>query len=122
MKISKIVEKNIEYNTIECVGPLEYIDAKCFVYSNKDNCIILRMTYNIKNKKITFHSNRKEYYFNSKLHCINGPAILKYYNNSYDKGYTGVEFWLNGVPLDSQKYNIQLRKEKIRKLNSLHSI
>jgi hypothetical protein len=124
MKISKIIEKNIEYDTIECIGPLEYIDAKCFVYDNKDNCLILVMDYNINNHNITYHLKRKEYYLNSKLHCVTGPAKITFYNSAVKsaKQFTGVEFWINGNIYPLKKYNIKLRKEKIKKLNSLYPI
>ena len=120
MKISKIIEKNIQYNTVECIGPFEYIDAKCFVYDNKDNCLILVMDYNINNHNITYHLKRKEYYLNSKLHCVTGPAKITFYNSGSIS--TGVEFWINGNSYSIKKYNIKLRKEKIKKLNSLYPI
>ena len=40
MRIFKLIEKKIEYTAIECVGPLEYVDAKCIILDIKDKCII----------------------------------------------------------------------------------
>ena len=121
MRIFKLIEKKIEYTTIECIGPLEYVDAKCFVLDNEDKCMILYMENTmLSNRKVysqvELEIKRKEYYVNSKLHRDNGPAIISVINKNKD---TKVEYWLNGIKYDIQKYQIKLRKEKIKRLNLL---
>lgn len=122
MRTFKLTEKKIEYTTIECVGPLEYVDAKCIILENKNKCIILYMENTMRSNRkvysqVELEIKRKEYYVNSKLHRDNGPALETFYNQRGRKSTK--EFWLNGIKYDIQKYQIKLRKEKIKILNSL---
>ena len=121
MRIFKFIEKSIEYDAIECIGPLEYVDAKCFVLDNKGKYIILYMENTMYSNRKVYNQievdlRRKEYYFNSKLHRDNGLAVLIY--NSAGRR-TKSEYWLNGIQYNLQKYKIKLRREKIKRLNSL---
>jgi hypothetical protein len=117
MKVYTLIESNIEYTAVECIGPLEYVDAKCIMYDIKDKCII----FQIENENyhnggpINLKVKRKEYYFKSKLHNDHGPATITIVNSNRD---VRVEYYLYGIKYSSEKYNIRLRKEKIIKLNS----
>jgi len=121
MRIFKFIEKGIEYDAIECIGPLEYVDAKCVILDNKGKYIILYMENTMYSNRKIYNQidvdlRRKEYYFNSKLHHDNGLAVLIY--NSAGRR-TKSEYWLNGIQYNLQKYKIKLRREKIKRLNSL---
>lgn len=117
MKFFKTIENEIEYEAVECCGPLEYVDAKCFVFDNKDKkCIIFynqNSMYGNTSSGGIATLQYKEYYKNRELHRDNGPAI-EFVNNP-DKS----KYYLNGVPLKLKEYKIHLRKYKIKKLNEI---
>lgn len=114
MKIYNLIENGIEYKVIECIGPLEYTDAKCEIFYNKDKrCIILYYQNNIylNRKNSAFYLYFKEYYLNYELHRENGPAIENFVGNEKYK------YYLNGTKLTKKEYQIKLRKLKIKRLN-----
>lgn len=117
MRTFKHIEKGIEYEAVECCGPLEYVDAKCFVFDNKDKeCIIFYMQnqmYGNNSSGGVASLHYKEYYKYRQLHRSNGPAIDNLIEPKRSK------YYLEGVSIDAKKYNIKLRKYKIKRLNSL---
>ena len=119
MRIFKSIENGIEYDAIECVGPLEYVDGKCFVFDHKvGSCIMFYMENSMYSNTpsggvSTLHF--KEYYKNRELHRDNGPAIENFDAPNRSK------YYLEGVPMDAKKYKIKLRKYKIRQLNLIQS-
>ena len=120
MRIFNLIEKGIKYKVIECIGPLEYVDARCIMYNTEDKLIILCMENENHHKSlpVVISLKRKEYYYKSKLHRDNGPAKETFIKNTTSIKSI-IEFWLNGESIDLGKYNLKLRKEKIKRLNNL---
>lgn len=113
-------EKGVDYLAVECVGPLEYVDARCIIYDNSGKGMIFYMENNMYSNTsstvVEINLKRQEYYFNSKLHRDSGPAVMTFINKNKD---IKAQFWLKGVQYSYDKFQIKLRKEKIKKLNSL---
>jgi hypothetical protein len=115
-------ENGIDYQAVECIGPLEYVDARCIIYDNGGKGIIFYMENdmywysNTTPIAIKINLKRQEYYFNSKLHRDSGPAVITFTNRNND---IRSQFWLKGIQYSYEKFQIKLRKEKIKKLNSL---